>query len=417
MVLYNLGVFIYTRFIHLAANFNPKAKLWVYGRRDWRTKLTTAIKKTGNQDLIWVHCASLGEFEQGRPVIEKIKQQSPDSKILLSFFSPSGYEIRKNYELADVICYLPQDSKKNAIDFINICKPKTVIFVKYEFWLNYLFQLKAKDIPTYLISAVIKQHQPFFKWYGGPFVKGLNTYKTIFVQDENSLKLLKSLGNNSGVLCGDTRVDRVMEVKESAVENKLVKEFSGSHLTFIAGSTWPKDNAIIIESFLQLKKNHPDLKLIMAPHEVDEKSIKNLISLLGSQSISYSLYTTGVLQPSGDVLIVNTIGVLSSLYKYAKIAYIGGGFNNGIHNILEPTVFGLPVVFGPNHKKFNEANALITNGAAFEITDSAQLINQIDSLLKDPNKFHISSQAALNYINQSKGASMKIIEHVFNRLN
>lgn len=417
MLLYNLGVYLYTCFIHIAANFDPKAKLWVNGRRDWRTKLSAAIKKTGNQDLIWVHCASLGEFEQGRPVIEKIKQQSPDSKILLSFFSPSGYEIRKNYELADVICYLPHDSKKNAIDFINICKPKTVIFVKYEFWLNYLFQLKAKNIPTYLISAVIKQHQPFFKWYGGQFIKGLNTYKTIFVQDEESLKLLKSLGTNSGVICGDTRVDRVLEVKESVVENKIVKEFSASGPTIIAGSTWPKDNVILIESFLQLKKKYPELKLIIAPHEVDEKSIKELSSLLDAHSVNYSLYKANITQPNCDILVVNTIGVLAAIYQYAKLAYIGGGFNNGIHNILEPAVFGLPVLFGPNRKKFNEAAALIANGAAFEIHSSQEVSRQIDQLLSNSKEFMISSQAAINYINQSKGASMKIIEHVFNRLN
>lgn len=416
MFLYNTGVALYTLVIHISAVFNPKAKLWVKGRENWKTKFTAEIEKLGQAERVWVHCASLGEFEQGRPVIEKIKQLYPEKKIILTFFSPSGYEIRKNYELADLICYLPPDSPSNARDFINVCNPKSVIFVKYEFWLNYLFELKRKNIPTFLISAIFKNHQPFFKWYGSNFRKGLNAYTTIFVQDNNSQLLLKSLSVNTGLVCGDTRIDRVLKIKETASEIEMVRKFCETSFTLIAGSSWPKDDELLLKAFSQLQSRIKNLKLVIVPHEVDPKNISNLEHLIKQQKINYSLFSKNAIQDTDSILVIDTIGILSSIYKYANIAYIGGGFDNGIHNILEPAVYGLPVLFGPNHIKFNEATELILCGGAFEIESMTALANTVESLAVNKELFKKSSEASINYILKSEGATKKIIDQVFKRI-
>lgn len=411
MFLYNTGIFLYTCAIYISSLFKPKAKLWVNGRKQWRERLTSQLQKLPNKKRIWIHCASLGEFEQGRPVIEALKKQSPDTLIILTFFSPSGFEIRKDYEYADLVCYLPPDFKKNAVDFIESCNPHTVIFVKYEFWLNYLFTLHHKKIPTYLISAVIKTHQPFFKWYGNVFLKALKTYKNIFVQDKESLDLLKELGVNSGILCGDTRVDRVLQGVNTASEIEKLKSFCGTNLCLIAGSTWERDDQILIDSYLQFLTLFPNLKLIIAPHETDEASIKSLINKLELKRINYTLYLNQT-DNSAHVLVINTIGVLASAYKYGHVAFIGGGFNNGIHNILEPAAHKLPVIFGPNHQKFNEAKEFIKNGAGFEVSNTEELTSVVKQLFNSSSNLETAANAAYNYLEKNSGATLKILDKV-----
>lgn len=411
MFLYNTGILLYTCAIYISSWFKPKAKLWVNGRKQWRERLNLQLQKLSTENRIWIHCASLGEFEQGRPVIEAIKKQSPNSIIILTFFSPSGYEIRKDYEYADLVCYLPPDFKNNAIDFIESCNPKTVIFVKYEFWLNYLFTLQQKKIPTYLISAVIKKHQPFFKWYGGIFSKALMTYKTIFVQDSESLNLLKELKVSSGILSGDTRVDRVLQGAMTSAEIEKLNFFCGSEMCLIAGSTWEKDEEILIHAYVKLLKAYPKLKLIMAPHETNEASVKSLLNKLQLSKLQYTLYLHQF-NPSAQVLVINTIGILASAYRYGRIAYVGGGFNNGIHNILEPAAHKLPVIFGPNHQKFNEAQELISIGSGFEVHSKEELLERIEDLITHQPKLELASKAAYAYLEKNSGATFKIVSEV-----
>jgi 3-deoxy-D-manno-octulosonic-acid transferase len=414
MLLYNLTISLYFALIRLFSLFNSKARLLIAGQSNWKLPLENAVKSFGNAPLIWIHCASVGEFEQGRPLIESIKEKHPNHKILLSFFSPSGYEMHKNYKLADHVTYLPFDKKRNVRRFIESSKPKAVIFVKYEFWLNYLFELKKQGIPTFLVSAVIKKHQPFFKWYGKPFVKALQNYRKIFVQDGDSLELLESLGASNGEVFGDTRIDRVIAVRDRSGENELVKGFCSEEKIIIAGSTWSKDENVILKSFVHLKeKKYNTLKLVLVPHEVDEKNISRLEKDLSLLNLKYARYTTfKEVDKNADILVVDTIGMLSSIYKYGQIAYIGGGFDGGIHNILEPAVFGLPVIFGPNHQKFNEAARLLKLGAATEIKEDTELSEILEKYLNSAPILDNASQIAHAYVNANKGATEKILKQI-----
>ncbi len=415
MFFYNSVIFFYSFAVRITSLFNPKARLWITGRKNWRSKLNSQLKKIESSPKIWIHCASLGEFEQGRPVIEALKKKYPTYKIILSFFSPSGYEQQKNYELADVVTYLPSDTKQNALDFINCFNPKAVIFIKYEFWLNYLFQLQLKNIPVYLISAIIKSHQPFFKWYGKNFTKALHTFKKVLVQDEDSLKLLQTLQINTGVICGDTRMDRVLSISQKSFELPEIKKFCANNFVIVAGSTWPKDEIILLNMFSKLKSHYPTIKLIIAPHEIDEKNIVDMQQKISQQNNSCTLYTkhTKMQSPNEkDILILNTVGILSSVYKFGKIAYVGGGFGKGIHNVLEPAVFGLPVIFGPNHKKFIEPHHLLALGGATEIADEESLLKTIENYFENTEILQKASKACLNYVNLNKGATVKIIEQL-----
>lgn len=409
MILYNLGIHAFNGILHLAALFKPKAKLWVNGRKQWRPKLEQQVDEKNLNGCIWLHAASLGEFEQGRPVIEKIKQEYPNQKIVLTFFSPSGYEIQKNYPLADLVIYLPIDSKSNAKKFLKILQPKVAIFVKYEFWLNYLFQLKQNNIPTFLISTVIKPHQSFFKWYGGNFRKALQTYHTIFTQDVYSLRLLKLLKFERGVLAGDTRFDRVLQICSSPKQLPEIAEFTKNSFVIIAGSSWQKDEEFLLEAYIKLKQEKNNLKLIIAPHEIGKQNIDRLQNLLHKHQIKHHLYTDNLSQLTEDVLVVNTIGLLSSIYQYGKIAIIGGGFNDGIHNILEPTVYGLPVLFGPNFKKFNEAFQIIDLKAGFTYNNTTDLISYLQPLLHNDVAISEASSLAANYVRKNSGATNKIV--------
>ncbi|MFO0322212.1 MAG: 3-deoxy-D-manno-octulosonic acid transferase, partial [Bacteroidota bacterium] len=381
------------------------AKLWINGRKNWKENLKLNVEKLDLQNSVWIHCASLGEFEQGRPVIEKIKAEHPSSKIVLTFFSPSGYEVQKNYSLADFVCYLPLDTKLNANAFLSILKPKISIFVKYEFWLNFLFQLKEHGIPTYLISTVIKKHQLFFKWYGNNFRKALSVYTTIFTQDPMSLKFLKKLKIETGRIAGDTRFDRVLEISKSPNQLTDIDNFAKNSFVLIAGSTWQKDEELLIETFLKLKPNNPSLKLIIAPHEVDSLTIDKLKNLLFKNNLSFHLFSDNDFKFSHSILVLDTIGVLSSVYQYGHIAFIGGGFNTGIHNLLEASVFGLPVLFGPNHHKFNEAKQLLELKAGFQILNQNDLVVILEQFLTDSEYLKSTSNLAKSYIINQSGAT------------
>ncbi|MBI3521297.1 MAG: 3-deoxy-D-manno-octulosonic acid transferase [Bacteroidetes bacterium] len=410
MFLYNLGIHAFKLGLQLASPFNPKAKLWLQGRRNWEENLRAKVKSIGLENAVWFHCASLGEFEQGRPVIEKLKKENPQQKIVLTFFSPSGYEIQKNYPFADLVAYLPADTPSNANTFLAILKPRLAIFVKYEFWLNYLFELDKQHIPTFLISTVIKKHQSFFKWYGGNFRRALATYKTIYTQDVYSIKLLRVLKVGTGVLAGDTRFDRVLQICSAPKKIKEIEDFAKDSFVIIAGSSWQKDEDYLIESYVRLKEKHPNLKLIIAPHEIDKKNIDRLCNLLVKNKLAFHLFSDNPPSYTDAILVINAIGFLSSVYQYGTIAMIGGGFNGGIHNILEPTVYGLPVIFGPNYKKFNEAFEVIDLNVGFVVEDADQLTNQLSVLIDNTETLTESSRLAKNYVLKNSGATNKIVD-------
>ena len=408
MLFYNFTIFLYWCVIHIASLFNEKARKWVSGRKNiFSTIKKTLEEKKIDGNVIWFHCASLGEFEQGRPVIEGLKTQNPNAKIVLTFFSPSGYEIRKEYEFADAVFYLPADFKSNAKQFVKLINPKAAIFVKYEFWLNYIAELNNQNIPIYLISAVFRPQQHFFKWYGASFFKALKTYKKIFVQDINSFKLLKDKGLSNIEIAGDTRFDRVFEIAQTKKELPLIDSFAANHTVIVAGSTWPKDEEIVIETFKTLKQKHSNLKLIIASHEVNKTSTSRIESLIGNTK--HSLYTNPKDLENADVLIVDTIGVLSQLYRYGTVAYIGGGFNDGIHNILEALVYNIPVAFGSNHHKFVEAAETLQVSISKEINSSNELYMFFDKILSDKKYRKQLNADVKNYMQNKVGATGKIL--------
>ena len=397
--LYNLGVRVYQLLILLASLFNKKAKLWINGRKGWVSSLEKSIK-TGDR-IVWFHCASLGEFEQGRPVIEVFRQKYPDIKILLTFFSPSGYEIRKNYQGADFVFYLPLDTRRNAKKFLEIVKPIAVVFVKYEFWYHYLNQLKKRNIPTYIISAIFRDDQVFFKSYGGWYRKFLANFEHLFVQNEKSKNLLTSIGVKNVTVAGDTRFDRVVANFSSAKTLPLLEQFSANAKVLIAGSTWPKDEELIIEYF---KNNPHGIKLILAPHEINQQNIDRFIEKAGVKAIRYT-QPSSIAPDEAQLLVIDTIGILSSAYRYGTVAYIGGGFGAGIHNTLEAAVFGLPLIFGPNYLKFQEAVDLINIKAAVSINNQDELFSSANQLFEDQNRLDLASSSAKEYVNQKAGAT------------
>lgn len=408
MFLYNLVIYLYGLVIKLASINKLKAKQWVTGRKNWRENLSKQIVALNSENVVWVHCSSYGEFEQGRPLIEAIKKKYPSYKIILSFFSPSGYEAFKDWSGADLICYLPLDTKKNARDFISISKPKVSIFIKYEFWLNFLFELKKQNIPTYLVSAVFKPHHPFFRWYGGIFKRSLNTFNKLFIQDEASGKLLEKIGVKNYEVCGDTRFDRVIEVKENFVELPFIKEFCGNEKILVAGSTWQGDEELLVDAFKLL--NLPDLKMIIVPHNVEEKDIAKLTTLLGRNELSFNLFSEQKLNKNASVLVVDTIGLLSKIYHYASVAYIGGGLNDGIHNCLEPAVYNKPVVFyGDDYHKYNEATELIELKAAKNISSARALAAEISTFLNDKVALIEIENKLKAYFHKKSGTTKKVL--------
>jgi 3-deoxy-D-manno-octulosonic-acid transferase len=407
-VLYNLSIFFYSILIRLASPFNLKASQIRKGRERVFKDLPTTINH--NRPVIWVHCASLGEFEQGRTLIEAIKKQYPSYQIFLTFFSPSGYEIRKKYELADYVYYLPADTKKNAQQLIDLINPEIVFFVKYEFWFHYIHELKKRNIPLYIVSAIFRENQLFFKdspW-GKWYRKMLFQFEHFFVQDNQSVELLASIGIKNVTKAGDTRFDRVAEIARNRKSIPLVEKFRNNQLLVVAGSTWKPDEELLVEYI----HAHPTIKFIIAPHETKRGNIDRLISLLKTPVVCYT-EATDLEVADKQVLIVDTVGLLSSIYQYADLSYIGGGFGVGIHNTLEAAIFGMPIVFGPNYIKFNEATAMVKIGVAFPIMDYKQLQTKLDSLLSNIEKREEIAIECTNFTNQNLGATQSIIRKVF----
>ncbi|HTA82964.1 MAG TPA: glycosyltransferase N-terminal domain-containing protein, partial [Bacteroidia bacterium] len=349
--IYSLGIRLYGFAVLIASLFNDKAKKWRNGRKDIFEDLKK-IFSTTQSPVIWFHCASLGEFEQGRPVIEEFKQKYPDYKILLTFFSPSGYEVRKNYTGADFIFYLPLDTNSNAKRFIEIAKPNIAVFVKYEFWFHFINILKRKGVPTYLISAKFRGDQYFFQWYGAWFRKQLKVYKKIFVQDAESEQLLLNAGVERVISAGDTRFDRVINIAEQVKPDALVAAFKGNNKLWVCGSTWEEDESLIYGVYNKLIATGQKIKLLLVPHEIGERHVAQLVEKF--HALKYSS-ATAEQAASAEVMVVDKMGLLSSLYQYGDVAYVGGGFGKNVHNLPEAVVFGIPVVFGPNYHKFNEA--------------------------------------------------------------
>jgi 3-deoxy-D-manno-octulosonic-acid transferase len=404
--LYNLGIRVYYFFILVASLFNKKARLWIRGRKMIFKQIRSGIDP--NSDIIWFHCSSLGEFEQGRPVMEKIREILPGRKILLTFFSPSGYEIRKNYPGADYIFYLPLDTRKNAAIFLSLIKPESAFFVKYEFWFHYLSQLKKMETKIYLISGIFRSRQVFFKFYGRWFRKILRSFTHLFVQDEESAVLLKSIGFGNVTVCGDTRFDRVYTIARKTQEFPLIRSFGSGKMTLIAGSTWPSDEEIIVRF---INENKLPVRFILAPHEIHERNIRQLQESVKGKTARYSSISESAINDA-DVLIIDTIGILSSVYQYGNIAYIGGGFGKGIHNILEAATFGLPVIFGPNFKKFREANDLIKRNGAFSIEKYDDFNKIINALLTDQQLLNAAGENTRNYVRSNLGATDTITKFV-----
>ncbi len=403
LLLYRFGLSIFYILMKFASLWHPKAKLWVNGRQHWEEELRSKVGKI--ESSVWFHFASLGEFEQGRPVLEALKKVEPKTNIIISFFSPSGYEIHKNYPLALAVCYLPLDTPNNAATFIEIIKPKYAVFTKYEYWFYFFRTLHQQHIPLYLISGIFRKNQAFFSWYGGFYRQMLGFISYFFVQNEESKTLLNSLGITQVAVSGDTRFDRVAENAKNKKELKEIEAFCGSSKVLVAGSTWPTDEELlntIIESYT-------DWKFIIAPHEISEANIQGLEKQFLGKTIRYSnLKVHKSILP--QVLIVDNIGLLSSLYAYGTIAYIGGGFGNGIHNTLEAAAFGLPVIFGPKYQKFQEAKDLIELKAGFSISNQAEL-NDCFKLLHADNYKEVGMQAKA-YVDEHTGATAQIIEKI-----
>jgi len=405
--LYNLGILGYYLLVKIGSIRNEKARKWIEGRKNIFTRLRETIPP--GERILWFHASSLGEFEQGRPVIESVRKLKPDYKILLTFFSPSGYELRKDYKFADYIFYLPLDTKKNAERFIDIVRPEKVFFIKYEFWYNFLTQLKEEGIPTYIFSALFRPSQIFFKPWGKWYLKAITTYEHIFVQNQESFDILHKFGFINVSVSGDTRLDRVGEIADAAPRLDKLEIFCGKQKAIIAGSTWKEDEDLFIP---YVNKCQPGQKFVIAPHEVNPQSLERVCSALEK---TYAFYSTASPQElkDADVLIVDGYGYLVSVYRYGAFAYVGGGFTSGIHSILEPAAFGLPVIIGPDFQKFQEAHDMLSLGAATCINNYEELENQIDNYRSNPDALNAASASAHNYVDQNRGASKEIVKYLF----
>lgn len=410
LLLYNFGIKIYYFIIYLFHFVNSKANYWISGRKNILQIIEREVD--ASTPSAWFHFASLGEFEQGRPVMEKLKEREPGLKIIITFFSPSGYELRKNYSGAEHIFYLPLDTKSNASRFVRLINPKMAVFTKYEFWYHYFKELNENKIPLYVISGIFREGQPFFKWYGSLNRRILSFVTHFFVQDEGSKKLLNSINLTNVSVSGDTRFDRVAENALQPKQFNDVRDFCLNQKVFIAGSTWPDDEKLISK----LVDLYPSWKFIIAPHEIREEKIKAFISLLPSGSaIRYSQINRRDIdapsQQSASVLIIDNIGMLSSLYQYGQVAYIGGGFGVGIHNTLEAAAFGIPVIFGPNFQKFLEAKALLKIGGGFTISNLAEL-EEIMRRLQDEEFRTGAGNIAGSFVLDQKGATSTILNFI-----
>lgn len=407
MWIYNFGLVLYAWVIRLIAPQHAKAKLWSDGRRDLFKRMAETIDPAAR--IVWIHTASLGEFEQGRPILERIRRDHPEFKILVTFFSPSGYEIRKNYKGADYIFYLPNDTPSNARRFLDIVHPEIAVFVKYEFWLNLLSELRRRSIRTYIVSAIFRRNSIFFRPYGGLWRQALETFDTMFVQNDESKNLLAELGFDNVVVAGDTRFDRVAEIASAAKQIDTVAHFKGESRLFVAGSTWGPDEELLI----RLMNDNPDLKFIVAPHEMDESRIARLMNGTRGGALRYTNCTPETEYGGSQLLVLDTVGLLSSVYGYATWGYIGGGFGVGIHNTLEAATFGLPIAFGPNYRKFKEARDLVTLGGAKAITNYEELKRWFIPLRDNQDFRNKTSRIAKDYTTRHQGATGLIVKAIF----
>ena len=416
LFLYNIITLFAAQILKLVAVFSPKMKLFVAGRKTVFSTLANQIQS--NDKTIWFHAASLGEYEQGLPVIEVIKQKFPAHKIIVTFFSPSGYEVRKNNTVADVTIYLPLDTASNAKQFIQLAHPEMVFFIKYEYWPNYLNELKKQEIKTYLISGILRENQAFFKWYGGFYRTALKTFDYFFVQNENSKKLLQSIGFNNVKVSGDTRFDRVVSILERDNSLDFIATFKDNKTTIVIGSSWPKDESLLVE---YINKASDNVKFIIAPHNIKPEQIQELKKSIRKKTILFSEKDEILKQVQNDklekfqVFIIDTIGILTKIYSYADIAYVGGGFGNpGVHNILEPATFGLPVVIGPNYSHFAEATALVNMEGCISIQNQTELNEAFDLLLQNEDERFEKGHICSTFVQMNKGATQTIINHILN---
>jgi 3-deoxy-D-manno-octulosonic-acid transferase len=398
--LYNCGIRFYALIVYLASFFNPKAKAFISGRKTIFKDLENLKSKHVN----WFHCASLGEFDQGIPVMQKLKEKDPDAFILVSFFSPSGYEhYHKRNHPADYVSYLPIDTQKNAIKWYDLIQPERVFFIKYEFWSNYILEGKKRDIKLFSISTILRKEQRFFKWYGGFFRKTLHAFDYFFVQNLETLNLLRSIGINQVEFVGDTRFDKVIQNKENSIKDDILENFLNGEKAFVIGSSWKMDEEILLPFINHI---YTSKKIIIAPHNIHENNILRVQKLLSIETVRYTQYSTNI---ESQILILDCIGKLSNAYSYGDIAYVGGGFSGSLHNILEPTVFGLPVFFGPKHMRFPEANFFIERGIAFSVKNSSEILTKYSFVY---DNLPAIAQKNMEVFLVSKGASEKIIHRV-----
>ncbi|WP_456377263.1 3-deoxy-D-manno-octulosonic acid transferase [Lutibacter sp.] len=406
--IYNILILITGFALKIIAVFTIKIKLFVEGRTTTFQKLKSVISK--DDEVIWFHCASLGEFEQGRPILEKLKEENPTHKLVLTFFSPSGYEVRKNYKLADVVCYLPLDTQSNAKKFLDIVHPKLVVFVKYEFWPNILRELKEREVKTILVSGIFRENQAFFKWYGGWMQKSLAVFSHFFVQDKNSEVLLNSIGFSNVTVSGDTRFDRVYEITKQDNRLSFIEEFKENKYTLVAGSTWKEDEELLV-NYIN-KEASAEEKFIIAPHNINKEEILKLKNSIHKKAVLFSERENLNLKEY-QVFIIDTVGILTKIYSYATIAYVGGGYTkSGIHNILEPATFEIPIVIGPNYHKFKEAIDLVKEDACFTVNDSKKLSVLLKKLFHLKQFREEAGKKALKYVIEKTGATTKILYYL-----
>ncbi len=403
--MYNIAIYLYGLGVFIYSLFNEKVrKMW---RGEHESFRIIRERLDPNAKYIWFHAASLGEFEQGRPLMERIRATHPEYKILLTFFSPSGYEVRKDYKGADIVCYLPLDTVNNARRFLRTVRPVMAFFIKYEFWYNYLHVLKHRCVPTYSVSSIFRRDQIFFKWYGRDYARVLSCFTTFFVQNEESKLLLGTIGIKNAVVVGDTRFDRVLQIKEASKQLPLVEAFvSNAEHVFCAGSSWQPDEEIFIPYF----NGRSDWKLIIAPHVIGEEHLAQMMQLLKGRRVTRYTQTNPEEAAKADVLIIDCFGLLSSIYRYAQVSYVGGGFGAGIHNTLEAGVWGIPVIFGPNNKRFAEAQGLLKCKGGFEIKDVNDFTTLMVHLESEPALLEKSGKAAADYVKSLSGATEKILK-------
>lgn len=418
-MIYNIVIYFVLWGIAIASLFNEKVRKMWRGEREAFKILKQKVDP--NAKYIWFHAASLGEFEQGRPLMERIRKDYPQYKILLTFYSPSGYEVRKNYEGADIICYMPVDTRLNAIRFLRLVRPVMAFFIKYEFWSNFLHILKHRNIPTYSVSSIFREDQVFFKWYGRSYAGVLKCFTRFFVQNEESKRLLEGIGITAVDVVGDTRFDRVLQIKEAAKQLPICEAFRTGVASsqsadvphhdfkvFVAGSSWPPDENIFIPFF----NEHKDWRLLIAPHVIAEEHLKLILSLIKGKMVVRYTQTTPEEAAEADVLIIDCFGLLSSMYNYGDVAYIGGGFGVGIHNTLEAAVWNMPVIFGPNNKKFQEAQGLLKSGGGFEINTYEDFSGLMSSLMNDETFLKQAGDKAGTYVAHLAGATDKVLASV-----